>query len=275
MSGSSTLDVQPKDNSTVGMFERKGVFPFISLPQELRQMIYELALTLEYIVGYRSIPAVTLLYTCKQVYHEANVVLYAHNTFTTLCQPTGQQTDDLLDVLAKQKGLTEQGWSLDRIGPSNAAKIERLELTFGALPEAADIFPLFAEIIRQHIKRLRRLVIDFDNVNDYGSTFEFEERNEYQAAHAIAFFTKLRSLVKHLPHLRRIKMFSCADEMRAMAAALLKEKRTGVTVDLKKKWDTLFEKAKARLLAIPESQCLLRGVSFQRLHIFAQLGEMY
>lgn len=47
-------------------------------------------------------------------------------------------------------------------------------------------------------------------------------------------------------------MFSCADEMREMAEAVLEEKRTGVAVDLEKKWATLFEEAAVRLLAIPE-----------------------
>lgn len=81
---------------------------------------------------------------------------------------------------------------------------------------------------------------------------EFDERNEYQAIHAIAFFSELRTLVKQLPRLQEIEMFSCADEMRAMANAVLNEKRTGVRVDLEKKWATLFEEAAVRLLAIPE-----------------------
>ena len=81
---------------------------------------------------------------------------------------------------------------------------------------------------------------------------EFDERNEYQAHHAIAFFNELRTLVKHLLNLEQIDFFSCADEMREMADAVLEEKYTGVAVDLEKKWATLFEEAAVRLLAIPE-----------------------
>ncbi|KAL8645952.1 MAG: hypothetical protein Q9226_007067 [Calogaya cf. arnoldii] len=352
MSGPTTLDAQPKGNNTAGMFERKGVFRFMSLPQELHQTIYELALISdciqpgladsfqrsrypEMLVDYESIPAVTLLCTCKQIYHEANVVLYSHNTFTTFYRPTWQQTENLLQDLAEEKGVALQDWTTDwaarqwkachdvvtqavstvhepdasklpvwlfgdfapgavpkykyhdwdpwalkpslgydhpcgfyitgflrKIGPSNAAKIQRLELTLGSLPNAADFLPLFTHILTQHVKGLRKLVIGrlnalpslydyFDCINDYGSEMEFDERNEYQAAHAIAFFTELRTLVKHLPHLQQIDTFGCADEMGKMANAVLEEKRTGVEVDLEKKWATLFEEAKTRLLAIP------------------------
>ena len=80
---------------------------------------------------------------------------------------------------------------------------------------------------------------------------EFDERNEYQAVKANAFSTELRNLVKHLPHLQQIDTFGCVDEMRKMATAVLEEKRTRVEVDLEKKWSTLFEEAKTRLLAIP------------------------
>ena len=132
MSVPPTLDTQFKGNNTVSMFERKGVFRFMSLPKELRQMVYELALTSECIqpgladsflrsrhpgmfVDYESIPAVSLLCTCKQIWQEANVVLYAHNTFTTFYRPTGEQSYNLLKDLANKKGVILPGWATDWI----------------------------------------------------------------------------------------------------------------------------------------------------------------
>ncbi|KAI4266962.1 MAG: hypothetical protein L6R38_008456 [Xanthoria sp. 2 TBL-2021] len=132
MSDLSTAVTQAKANSNVGTFERKGVFPFLRLPQELRQMVYELALVSECIqpriadsfqksrypelyIDYESISAVTLLCTSKQIYYEANIFLYSHNMFTTLYRPSGRQIYDILEVLADEKGLPKQGWSSDWI----------------------------------------------------------------------------------------------------------------------------------------------------------------
>ena len=229
---------------TMDTFERKGAFPFMSLPQELRQMVYKFALISECTqpriannfqrgwgpesyINYEPISAVTLLCTCRQVYHEANALLYSHNTFNTFCRPDGQQIWDILDLLAGEKGkqTLSNGWLVTRwtacedavaqavstihdpdisklpawlfggfmpgavprcaewdpwvlkpvpgydtngfyiagflrkIGPSSAAKIHNLELTFSSLPNAADSLPLFSEILKQHIKGLRKLVI--------------------------------------------------------------------------------------------------------------------
>ena len=216
-------------------FERKGVFPFMSLPQELRQMVYKFALIsqstqpgiaksfqrswdFEYPIEYEAISAVTLLCTCKQVYHEANALLYSHNTFTTFYRPNGSHIPDILHVptdddvfnpwtacedavaqavstihdldtsklpawlfgdfmpgavwrcaggdpwaLKPVPGYHTYGFYivgfLRKIGPSNAAKICELELTFGSLRNAADILPVYSEILKQHIKGLRKLVI--------------------------------------------------------------------------------------------------------------------
>ncbi|CAL8584615.1 hypothetical protein XPA_010202 [Xanthoria parietina] len=81
---------------------------------------------------------------------------------------------------------------------------------------------------------------------------EFDERDEYQAHNAIPFFNELRTLVKHLPHLQQIEILCCGNETREMASAVLNEKRTGVAVDLRKKWAKLHEEAAVRFLAIPE-----------------------
>lgn len=246
MSDPSTAVTQAKANSTVGTFERKGVFPFLSLPQELRQMVYKLALVSECVqpgipdsshkrrypesyIDYESISAVTLLCTSKQVYYEANIFLYSHNMFTTLYRPSAQQIHDILELLADERGLPKRGWSSDwvarqwtachdivaqavstipdpdtsklavwlfgdfapgavsrwdewdpwalkpvlgddpygfylvaflrQIGPSNAAKIQSVELTLDSLPNAANILPLFTEILKQHVKGLQELVI--------------------------------------------------------------------------------------------------------------------
>lgn len=48
---------------------------------------------------------------------------------------------------------------LRKIGAANASHIERIELTLGSLSNAADILPLFAEILKQHMKGLQRLAI--------------------------------------------------------------------------------------------------------------------
>ncbi|KAL8829853.1 MAG: hypothetical protein Q9170_005994 [Blastenia crenularia] len=141
---------------------------------------------------------------------------------------------------------------LRMVGAHNAARITELELSLDSLPNAAGILPLFAEIIRQHMKGLRKIVIDFDLVNDYGSYMEFDERNEYQAEHAIDLFSGLRTLLRDLPWLNEIEMSSCAEEMQSMADAILEEKLTGVSVDLAGKWSILFEEAKESILAIPE-----------------------
>ncbi|KAI4099491.1 MAG: hypothetical protein LQ339_005918 [Xanthoria mediterranea] len=295
-------------------FERKGVFRFMNLPQELRQMVYKFALISEC-----TQPRIANSFQRGW----ANALLYSHNTFNTFCRPDAQQIWDILDLLAGEKGkqTLSNGWLVTRwtacedavaqsvstihdpdtsklpawlfgefmpgavprcaewdlwdpwalkpvpgydtygfyiagflrkIGPSNAAKIHNLELTFSSLPNAADSLPLFSEILKQHIKGLRKLVIDLDCINEWGFTMEFDERNECQAHHAIALFNELRILVKHLPHLQQIKILSIAIEIREIASAVLNEKRTGVAVDLRKKWAKLREEAAVHLLANPE-----------------------
>ena len=46
-----------------------------------------------------------------------------------------------------------------QIGPSNAKKIRTVQLTFGDLPRAADRFPIYAEILKQHVTGLQKLII--------------------------------------------------------------------------------------------------------------------
>lgn len=48
---------------------------------------------------------------------------------------------------------------LRQIGPSNAAEIRNVQLTFGDLPRAADHLPLYAEILTQHVTSLQKLII--------------------------------------------------------------------------------------------------------------------
>lgn len=48
---------------------------------------------------------------------------------------------------------------LRQIGQQNTATIERVELLFGDLVRGADYFPIYAEILRQHFPKLRRLLI--------------------------------------------------------------------------------------------------------------------
>ncbi|KAL8700835.1 MAG: hypothetical protein Q9224_000783 [Gallowayella concinna] len=143
------------------------------------------------------------------------------------------------------------------MGVSNVHRITYIELTLGSFPGAADIFPLFAEILRQHVKRLSCLVVgrslfvlfncdtgsklsdtcftDFDSINDFGSTMEFDSRRNFQAYLALNFFSELRNLIKDLPNLEDIQMDGCDDEMEDMVKTLLEEKCTGVTFDLKQK----------------------------------------
>ncbi len=46
-----------------------------------------------------------------------------------------------------------------QIGPSNAAKIKKVQLIFGDLPRSADHLPLYAEILKQHVAGLEELRI--------------------------------------------------------------------------------------------------------------------
>lgn len=48
---------------------------------------------------------------------------------------------------------------LRKIGRSNTALIQRIELVFGDLVRGAQYFPIYAEILRQHVPHLRRLLI--------------------------------------------------------------------------------------------------------------------
>lgn len=107
-------------------------------------------------------------------------------------------------------------------------------------------------LVNLHDQELILQVTDLDCINEWGFTMEFDERNECQAHHAIALFNELRILVKHLPHLQQIKILSIAIEIREIASAVLNEKRTGVAVDLRKKWAKLREEAAVHLLANPE-----------------------
>lgn len=107
-------------------------------------------------------------------------------------------------------------------------------------------------LVNLHDRELILQVTDLDCINEWGFTMEFDERNECQAHHAIALFNELRTLVKHLPHLQQIKILSIGIEIREIASAVLDEKRTGVAVDLRKKWAKLREEAAVHLLANPE-----------------------
>ncbi len=179
-------------------------------------------------IYHESIPAATVLWTSKQVYSEANSLLYSHNTFTTFFRPKGRQIDEVLDALAEARGqsgcpcstgdwvarawvdyheVLAQGisqinspdlanlpywlfgdfapstvsrsdhwdsWSFDpvlgpygfffaaflrKIGRSNTAMIKSVELTLDTLLSGAGILPFFTEILKQHVKGLRALVI--------------------------------------------------------------------------------------------------------------------
>lgn len=48
---------------------------------------------------------------------------------------------------------------LREIGPSNTAKIKELEFVFPHLSRACQDFPIYAEIVRQHIRGLKKLTI--------------------------------------------------------------------------------------------------------------------
>ena len=48
---------------------------------------------------------------------------------------------------------------LRQICPSNTAMIQGVELSFSSLPYGTDYFHIYSEILRQHMPRLRRLLI--------------------------------------------------------------------------------------------------------------------
>ena len=48
---------------------------------------------------------------------------------------------------------------LRQIGRSNVARIRTVQLTFGDLPRAAHYLPLYAEILKQHVTGLQKLII--------------------------------------------------------------------------------------------------------------------
>ncbi|KAL8911900.1 MAG: hypothetical protein Q9171_003027 [Xanthocarpia ochracea] len=305
MSASSTAAINPKgEGAAAAVFERHGVFPFLSLPPELRYMVYKYALISpsaqpgiadilqkpEYFdsleddedipdryIHHESIPAATVLSTSKQVYSEANSLLYSHNRFTTFFRPKGKQIGKVLDALAEARGhsscpcstgdwvarawvdyhdVLAQGisqinspdlanlpyWLFGDFAPSTVSRSDHWD-SWSFDPVLGPYGFFFAAFLRK---------IDFLNIYDYDLDLTSKERNNSHAQQAVVLFRELRRMLNHLPYLSDIKMTGCTDKMHAMVDAVLEEKRTGKIMDLEKTWATIFEETATGINAVTD-----------------------
>lgn len=66
----------------------------------------------------------------------------------------------------------------------------------------------------------------------------------YHAKQLVPLFYVLQNLIRELPRLNALGLTGCSLEMAAMVAALMNEKREGISVDVWQKWSVLLREAK-------------------------------
>ena len=80
---SQTLRTDPGRTSALPIHEDVGVFPFLALPKELRNLIYKDLLTLRSLTTqkWHGTAHTSILYTCRQIRDEAQSILYSNHLF--------------------------------------------------------------------------------------------------------------------------------------------------------------------------------------------------
>ncbi|MCJ1224334.1 hypothetical protein MMC12_000979 [Toensbergia leucococca] len=117
---------------------------------------------------------------------------------------------------------------LRQIGPLNAARIESIQICFRDLERTRCQFPFFAEVLKQHVRSLKKLKIDFNT-----RELKFKKKLEFLTYILDALFADLRQLFKDLPRLESLELRDHGREVKNLSEAFMEERRTGNLADIR------------------------------------------
>ncbi|KAI4169540.1 MAG: hypothetical protein LQ343_005620 [Gyalolechia ehrenbergii] len=104
-----------------------------------------------------------LIHAVSTIYDEnyANVPEWLFGDFSPKYENGEEQLEywmDLGEVIYKPEGLYLPAF-LRKIGPTHASMITTIEIILGSLQLSTDIFPVFVETLRKHVKGLSKVVL--------------------------------------------------------------------------------------------------------------------
>ncbi|KAL9102654.1 MAG: hypothetical protein Q9187_009099 [Circinaria calcarea] len=175
-----------------------------------------------------------------ELQRERDVQQSSEASSDSVCNDIAHLFDDGGEMAAWLSDLTFPLF-LRTIGPDNTARIQTFQLDLGSLPTARDRLSIYTQIVREHMPGLRRIVVAFANVGDYGDAAKFgsysydecgidlswAEREALTGESLAGMLEALLDIFEDVPPLTRLEVVEGGEFLDVMAGVVMDVKCTG------------------------------------------------